>query len=277
LYSLRVPLQGQWRRNLSVALSLIFLIVATGCGSPNWSGTASKADPLGSPQAQTGSGTTSTVLLFNGTGTSSTDVAAVETVLATLNLKYTTANTSQLDAMTQTQLEAYKLLIVPGGNSITIGDNLSHAATTNIRNAVQVGGLHYLGICAGAFFGGSSIYNGLDLTSGVWFNLYANRGKGTGKTAVNVSYPIGVPLDQYWQDGPQLDGWGNIVGKYPDGTSAIVEGTSGKGWVILSGIHAEAPASWRSGMTFTTTVAVDNAYAATMVTAALNGTSLPHY
>jgi DMSO/TMAO reductase YedYZ molybdopterin-dependent catalytic subunit len=67
------------------------------------------------------------------------------------------------------------------------------------------------------------------------------------------------------------------VGKYPDGTPAIVEGKSGNGWVILSGIHAEAPSSWRGGMTFTTSVAVDNAYAGALVTAALNGTSLPHY
>jgi len=67
------------------------------------------------------------------------------------------------------------------------------------------------------------------------------------------------------------------VGKYPDGTPAIVEGSSGKGWVILSGVHPEAPASWRTGMTFTTSVAVDNAYAGTLILAALNGTSLPHY
>jgi hypothetical protein len=30
-------------------------------------------------------------------------------------------------------------------------------------------------------------------------------------------------------------------------------------------------------MTFTTSVAVDNAYAGTLILAALNGTSLPHY
>ena len=33
-----------------------------------------------------------------------------------------------------------------------------------------------------------------------------------------------------------------MVGKYPDGTPAIVEGTFGNGWVILSGVHPEAPA-----------------------------------
>ena len=68
-----------------------------------------------------------------------------------------------------------------------------------------------------------------------------------------------------------------IVGEYPNGTPAIVEGKSGNGWVILSGIHPEAPASWRYGMKFTTPVQTDNAYAGVLVLAALNGTELPHY
>jgi len=42
-------------------------------------------------------------------------------------------------------------------------------------------------------------------------------------------------------------------------------------------VHPEAPASWRTGMTFTTSVATDNAYAGTLILAALNGTSLSHY
>jgi len=217
------------------------------------------------------------VLLYNGTGTSSTDVAAVEAQLTTLKLTYATANTAQLDAMTETQLKAYKLFIVPGGNSITIGNNsLSKAATTNVRNAVS-NGLHYLGICAGGFFGGYSIYNGLDLTSGAWFNFYADHFKGINKEAVEISFPSSSKLDIYWQDGPQFTGWGNIVGKYPDGTPAIVESSYGKGFVILSGVHPEAPASWRIGMNFTTSLAVDLAYADTLITSALNGTSLKHF
>jgi hypothetical protein len=216
------------------------------------------------------------VLLFNGTGTISSDVSAVEAILKYLDLSYATANSSEMDSMSETKLKSYKLLIVPGGNSITIGKNLSHTATTNIHNAVEAG-LHYLGICAGGFFGGYSIYNGLNLTSGVWFNVYENYGKGTKKTAVEISSPKSGKLDQFWEDGPQFSGWGSIIGEYPNGTPAIVEGKLGAGWVILSGFHPEAPESWRYGMKFTTSAAVDNAYAGTLVNAALNGTSLPHY
>ena len=57
-------------------------------------------------------------------------------------------------------------------------------------------------------------------------------------------------------------GWGAVVGKYPDGTPAIVEGTSGKGWVILCGVHPEAPANWRQGMTFTTPATASEPYTA---------------
>src|SRR2546430_8702508 len=37
----------------------------------------------------------------------------------------------------------------------------------------------------------------------------------------------------------QFTGWGAVVGRYPDGTPAIVEGKSGDGWVILSGRSEE--------------------------------------
>lgn len=264
--------------SLVVVGTLLALMVSTGCGVPNLSGNNSvQATPLTPTGTTTGTTSTVPVLLFNGTGTSSSDVAAVESVLSTLNLHYSTANTSQIEQMSQSQLVAYKLLIVPGGNSITIGNNLSASATTKIHDAVVSNGLHYLGICAGAFFGGYSIYNGLNLTNGVWFNFYADEFKGIHKEAVMISFPEQAKLDMYWQDGPQLSGWGDIVSKYPDGSPAMVEGKSGSGWVILSGVHPEAPSNWRGGMKFTTPVATDQAYAGTLITNALAGTSLPHY
>jgi hypothetical protein len=261
-------------------LAIITTSVFTGCGSAAFSNPATVKGPTGSivPTASMLVETPSVppVLLFNGTGTISSDVAAVEAVLNTLKLSYATANTSEIEAMTESKLRSYKLLIVPGGNSITIGQHLTKAATANIHNAVQAG-LHYLGICAGGFFGGYSIYNGLNLTSGVWFNVYKNGGKGTGKTAVEISTVKQGQLDNFWEDGPEFSGWGTIVDRYPDGTPSVVEGKSGSGWVILCGFHPEAPQSWRYGMKFTTSVAVDNAYAGTLIMAALNGVSLPHY
>jgi glutamine amidotransferase-like uncharacterized protein len=98
-------------------------------------------------------------------------------------------------------------------------------------------GLNYLGVCAGAFFAGHSPYNGLNLTAGVRFPFYAAEDRGIRKTAVAVSTPEGPTLDHYWEDGPQLAGWGEVVAKYPDGTPAVVQGSFGDGWVVLTGVH----------------------------------------
>jgi hypothetical protein len=217
-------------------------------------------------------------LLFNGTGASINDVAAVETLLNEHHLSYSTVTSPQLNAMSESQLMAHRLLIIPGGNFIDIGNSLTPSTTASVHNAVQ-GGLGYLGICAGAFLAGHGdrFYNSLNLTSGVRFGFYGAENRGVGKAAVSIS-AVGTPtLDHYWEDGPQFTGWGVVVGKYPDGTPAIVEGMSGKGWVILSGVHPEAPESWRNGMTFGTPASVDNAYAAMLIGAALNRVWLPHY
>jgi glutamine amidotransferase-like uncharacterized protein len=216
------------------------------------------------------------VLLFSGTGTSPEDVAALAKILSGEGLGYSQVGARQLNGMSEAQLREYRLLIVPGGNFEHIGNNLRASTAANIRGAIR-NGLNYFGICAGAFFAGASPYNGLNLTSGARFGFYAAEARGIRRAAVAITTAGGQTLDQYWEDGPELTGWGAVVGEYPDGTPAIVEGTFGSGWVILTGVHPEAPASWRRGMTFDTPAGADTAYAAALIRAALSGTSLPHY
>lgn len=108
------------------------------------------------------------------------------------------------------------------------------------------------------------------------FDFYAAVKQGIHKTNVVVA-GVGTPaVEHYWEDGPQFTGWGAVVGRYPDRTPAIVEGSSGKGWVILCGVHPEAPENWRGGLTFKTPASIANAYAGTLIEAALNGKELPH-
>lgn len=179
--------------------------------------------------------------------------------------------------MSESQLREYRLLIVPGGNFEEMGNGLTASTSTNIRGAVRKG-LNYLGICAGAFFAGNSPYNGLNLTSGARFGFYSAEAQGVRKAPpVAITTADGQTLDHYWEDGPQLTGWGVIVGRYPDGTPAVVEGTVGDGWVILTGVHPEAPANWRGAIEFKTPANLDNAYAATLIRAALNREWLAHY
>jgi glutamine amidotransferase-like uncharacterized protein len=218
------------------------------------------------------------ILLFTGTGTSPGDVKAIETILANNHLDFSTVSSSELNGMDEKDFRGYLLLIVPGGNFVDIGDNLTIATTANVREAVR-NGLNYLGVCAGAFLAGNfpSPYKSLNLTSGVKFGFYADENRGIRKSAVAITVAEGPTLEQYWEDGPQLAGWGAVVGKYPDGTPAIIEGTYGNGWVILTGVHAEAPESWRRGMAFNTSATEDNTYAGTLILAALNRTSLSHF
>ena len=180
--------------------------------------------------------------------------------------------------MSESQLMAHRLLVVPGGNFIDMSASLTSQTTARIRDAVQHG-LNYLGICAGAFLAGDGrgYYNALDLTSGVRFGFYAAENEGIRKAAVLVTGVNASSIEHYWEDGPELTGWGAVVAKYPDGTPAVVEGTAGQGWVVLAGIHPEAPEAWRRGMPFTTPATAANAYAATLVEAALTRTWLPHY
>jgi glutamine amidotransferase-like uncharacterized protein len=266
-------------RRVRITASLVLISTAfAACGvrgdngSVPAKGANASAAALPSPLR---SGGIAPILLFNGTGTSPNDVAAVETILSSNHLNYSTVNSSQLNEMSESKIRGYRLLIVPGGNFIDIGNSLTSNTTANIRNAVE-NGLNYLGICAGGFFAGNSVYNGLNLTSGVSFRFYAAEARGIRKAAVAIGGAGAPTLDQYWEDGPQFTGWGAVVAKYPDGTPAIVEGTFGGGWVVLTGVHPEAPAGWRRGMTFSTPVSVDNAYAGTLIHAALNRASLSH-
>jgi len=239
------------------------------------------------------------ILLFTGTGTSSGDVAAIETILDSSHLSYSTVNSFELNWMKESRISGYRLLIVPGGNFVQMGKRLSAGTTASVRNAVK-GGMNYLGLCAGGFLAGSfpAPYNSFNLSSGVQFgfyfpdkngplpgqesNLYGLDPKmgpqyGTRKAVVKITTPEGPALDQYWESGPQFTGWGEVVGKYPDGTPAIVEASVGRGWVILSGVHPEAPANWRRGIAFSTPVSDDTEYARMLILSALNRTTLSHY
>jgi glutamine amidotransferase-like uncharacterized protein len=167
------------------------------------------------------------------------DVAALERVLQDHHFSSVRASSRQLNAMGKAELLAYRLLIVPGGNFEEIGNGLASTTAATIRDAVH-GGLNYLGICAGAFFAGDSPYNGLNLTEGVRFNFYALEDQNIRKAEVAIAVAGSSTFDHYWEDGPKFTGWRDVVGKYPDGTPAIVEGTAGEGWAILVGVHPEA-------------------------------------
>jgi glutamine amidotransferase-like uncharacterized protein len=212
--------------------------------------------------------TPATILLFTGTGSSPNDVKAIETILRDHGHAYATADAGELNAMSAQQLAAHRLLIVPGGNYVDMGNALTEDAAARVRDAVH-NGLNYLGICAGALLAGDAPTRSFNLTDGVHFDFYDAVNQNIHKTVLPVALADGATLEMNWEDGPQLAGWGEPVAHYPDGTPAVAQGAAGQGWVVLCGVHPEAPESWREGMKFTSPASDAQEYAAQLIDAAL--------
>src|SRR6476620_563888 len=105
----------------------LFAISLSGCDRPGAS-----AVPLSS-------GGVPPVLLFNGTGTSANDVAAIETLLEKSGIAYSTADSAQLDAMSAARLRNYHLVIIPGGDFTRIGTGIRKETSATLRDAVHHG------------------------------------------------------------------------------------------------------------------------------------------
>jgi glutamine amidotransferase-like uncharacterized protein len=227
---------------------------------------------------------TSGILMYNGPGTSADEGALAAVIRNNMGLD---VDEMDIYGWSVAQLAAYKLLIIPGGDSIQMGNYLASnnsPTLAHIKTAVRTNGLHYLGVCAGAFlvsYAGGTQYHDINLLNGIWFDMYPETAE---PAAELLSRPQGqISMDVYWEDGPSMatqgGSWGTIVAKYPNygQPAAIIQGFAGNGWTLLQGLHPEAPASWRACCTFTTSLADDLAYSATLISAALNGTVLPHY
>src|SRR4051794_9383081 len=87
-------------RAVAIFLVIVVTVVVSGCGS----------DPKG--------GETAPILLFNGAGTSAGDVAAIETVLKSNHLTYSTVDSSALNSTTDLTLRQHRLIVIPGGNFV---------------------------------------------------------------------------------------------------------------------------------------------------------------
>ncbi len=216
------------------------------------------------------------IILFNGTGTSPNDVEAIKNILSSNHMDFVLVNSTQLNGLDTNQLKKYRLLIVPGGNFMDIGKSLTAATANNMQRAVYRG-LHYLGICAGGFLAGNIRNNSFNITNDVQFKFYSDEDKGIRKAAVALTNADGTTIEHYWEDGPQFSGWGEVVSKYPDGTPATVQGSYGAGWVVLTGVHAEAPESWRKEFHFSTSIEDSHKYATQLIKAALDQTAMSHF
>src|SRR2546430_2651846 len=115
------------KENLLIAFIALIALAVTGCKN------------AGESAIHLTSNTVPPILLFNGTGTSPNDVTAVEMILDEHHLNYSTANSLQMNGMSESELRVYRLLIIPGGNFVSMGNSLKSNTTANIHNAVESG------------------------------------------------------------------------------------------------------------------------------------------
>lgn len=140
--------------------------------------------------------------------------------------------------------EGAALWIQPGGHASAAMNAMSGALKTNIKNFINGGG-GYVGFCAGAFVAteivGSTKVAGLGIIPGNT-KLF---GSGVDMKKFNWN---GSERYLYWEGGPffyNMPASIEQIASYPDGSSASVRTTYGKGRVFLSGPHPEAPQQWK--------------------------------
>jgi hypothetical protein len=227
-------------------------------------------------------------LIFNGDGTSPTDEQSLVSIAQSYGLKTQAVTSAQLEAMTASQLASYPLIIWPGGDSSTMSASLDAGTRERVREAVVNAGVNFVGFCAGAWIAiGPDLdpegqpYWGLAIAPYAYVTEYYPDGPGTTEPVaamVMSSFGDGTSRDLVWWGGPFLPTIPNaVVSKYPDGTAEMVELQAGNGFVVLSGVHPEAPEDWRTEENLVDTDGLDFDIAWKLMDAALTRTRLPTF
>lgn len=258
----------------SFLLGLIFSlsVILNGCAQPSSStptpeqeqqesrtlSDAQETDPQNPPAEDQDQGqnlaTFPKILLYNGMGISYSDWKQLEQIIRSMGVSYRLVNTSALTSISLTDLKKFKMILIPGGNSNTIHNTLSTTTKIKVRKAVRDGGVSYLGICAGAFAAvgidtrsNTTAYYGFGVAQGDYLKHWYPNGNTSLIAAVpRVSFADGTRRYLMWWDGPSTPEWPKgVVARYADGKPAISQTWTGLGFVIVSGPHPEAPASWQ--------------------------------
>lgn len=220
------------------------------------------------------------VLVFDGTATAYGDGDAIASILESHNTTYRRVSSDELDSMSLDDISQYKLIIWPGGYAGQMSDSLRQSTRENIRQAVNDRGVGYVGICAGAFIAVSAdTKNGLGIIKADSLPYYHLEDEGTDDAMVKLDLGNGNSQSLVWWGGPYLPEKlfpNGIISRYSDTNQpAIAQTMSGKGLVILSGPHPEAPQNWRTKLGLEDSDGLDQDLAWKLFNAALKKTLLP--
>jgi glutamine amidotransferase-like uncharacterized protein len=246
------------------------------------SGVSSISSPSGASSIQQRNYATD-VLLFAGSGTWGTEVTNLENILSSHGASYNVVSSAQLDAMSVDEIAQYGLLIFPGGAGGTEAGSLSAQTHANLREAVQVRGVSYIGFCAGSFIAeapapaaGQDVSYGLGVVNGPELDYYYLENQGTDIAMTLLTFAGGTTQDILWYGGPVTPNVsGGVIAKYPDGNPAISEMWSGNGFVILSGVHPTADQATLSALGMSSTDGTHQDTAWNLISAALHQQPMP--
>lgn len=173
-------------------------------------------------------------------------VKAVSDLAARNNVLTRSINAKSIEEST---FKNARVWIHPGGDAVKAAQAISPESKKLILQFVAAGG-GYLGFCAGGFLADSTVDDG---------NLIEGLGILPGRTLdyTDQKAPQILPIlwgkshrYVYFEEGPVFEMSPHfkyqVLGRYRDGRIAIVQFKYGAGNVVLSGVHPEAPESWRT-------------------------------
>jgi len=224
---------------------------------------------------------TTGALVFSGSGTWSSEVTSIETILQAHNVTFQDVGDDALNAMTVDQLNQFGMLLFPGGEGSEEAEGLTAQTHANIRQAVQQNGVSYLGFCAGSFIAvapapaaGQDVSYGLGVVNAPLLNEWTGAGDAD-YVLQEDTFADGSQQNLLWYGGPVVPNT-NVIAKYSTGDPAMNEQMSGNGLVILSGPHPTADQAILDALGLTPDTG-DTSYAWTLMNAALTQTMLPHF
>jgi glutamine amidotransferase-like uncharacterized protein len=266
--------------------ALVLIPFLAGCQAPGVSVDfpSLEAPPPGEPpvvEEPRGSG----VLLYGGAGAWSTEVSALQALLAARGVSYRKVTSAELDTLTLEELASYALILWPGGTGGTQVGSLGGDARIRLRQAVQEKGVSWLGFCAGAFVAvgpkppaQSYPSYGLGILEGSYLDYYYLEGQGVDAAMTRESFADGSSRELLWYGGPVVpEVPGGVVARYPNGDAAISQARSGQGFVVLSAVHPAAPPSVASSFGLTDGDGADTELAWQLIRAALERAPLPAF
>jgi glutamine amidotransferase-like uncharacterized protein len=140
--------------------------------------------------------------------------------------------------------------IHPGGTAYDAAIAMNDDQKRLVRNFVNRGG-GYAGFCAGAFLAGTTTddEDNEPQAAGFGFLNYSVPERTPGETSyLPISWDEFGERHVFFEDGPYFvtNKHSIDIAQYSDGSLAAITTWHGRGNVVLSGVHPEAPLSWGS-------------------------------